>query len=71
MTRISDASADQAASNPTQADVCVIGAGIVGLATARALLSERPGTSVKVLDKEAAPARHQSGVRTAIRRPNR
>ena len=47
-------------------DVVVVGAGIVGLATARALLSERPGTSVKVLDKEAAPARHQSGRNSGV-----
>jgi L-2-hydroxyglutarate oxidase LhgO len=37
------------------ADVVVIGAGIVGLALADALLAARPGSSVVVLDKEAPP----------------
>lgn len=43
------------------AHVVVVGAGIVGLATARALLLERPDASVTVVDKEPAPGRHQSG----------
>ena len=44
-----------------RADVAVIGAGIVGLATARALLLAEPSLDVVVLDKEPAIARHQSG----------
>ena len=44
-----------------QADVLVIGAGIVGLATARALLVARPDLDVVVVDKERDVARHQSG----------
>ena len=43
------------------ADVAVIGAGIVGLATARALLLAEPALDVVVLDKEPGIARHQSG----------
>ncbi|MEN3273671.1 MAG: (S)-2-hydroxyglutarate dehydrogenase, partial [Actinomycetota bacterium] len=44
-----------------RADVAVIGAGIVGLATARALLLAEPSLDVVVLDKEPGIARHQSG----------
>lgn len=47
-------------------DVVVIGAGIVGLAAARALLLARPGLSVAVCDKEPAPARHQSGHNSGV-----
>ncbi len=47
-------------------DVVVIGAGIVGLATARALLRERPGQRVTVLEKAddiaTAQTGHNSGV---------
>lgn len=39
----------------------MIGAGIVGLATARELQLRHPGASVVVLEREAGPARHQSG----------
>ena len=45
-------------------DVAVIGAGIVGLATAREVLLRRPDARVVVLDKEDGPARHQSGHNT-------
>lgn len=38
----------------------MIGGGIVGLATARALLQAREDLRVVVLEKEAAPGRHQS-----------
>ncbi|MGZ4520504.1 MAG: FAD-dependent oxidoreductase, partial [Mycobacteriaceae bacterium] len=48
------------------ADFCVIGAGIVGLATAMALLEQRPGCSIVVLEKEEAPARHQSGHNSGV-----
>jgi (S)-2-hydroxyglutarate dehydrogenase len=40
--------------------VVVVGAGLVGLATARALLLARPACGVTVLEKEAEPGRHQS-----------
>ena len=42
-------------------DFCVIGGGIVGLATALALLEQRPGCTVVVCEKESGLARHQSG----------
>ncbi|RTL07922.1 MAG: FAD-dependent oxidoreductase, partial [Acidimicrobiia bacterium] len=47
-------------------DVVVVGGGIVGLATARALLLDRPGSAVVVLEKESAPARHQSGRNSGV-----
>jgi (S)-2-hydroxyglutarate dehydrogenase len=49
-----------------QVDVLVVGAGIVGLATARAIQQLQPGTSVTVAEKEDAPARHQSGRNSGV-----
>ena len=48
------------------ADVAVIGAGIVGLATARELLLRRPDDRIVVLDKEAGPAVHQTGHNSGV-----
>ncbi len=42
-------------------DICVIGAGIVGLATARELQRRNPGADVVVLEREPVPAAHQTG----------
>lgn len=39
----------------------MVGAGIVGLATARALTRRHPGASISVLEREPGPAMHQSG----------
>jgi (S)-2-hydroxyglutarate dehydrogenase len=47
-------------------DVVVIGAGIVGLATARAVLLRHPAAVVAVLEKEARPALHQSGRNSGV-----
>ncbi|MFI1681355.1 MULTISPECIES: L-2-hydroxyglutarate oxidase [unclassified Streptomyces] len=47
-------------------DVLVIGGGIVGLATAYALTRSTPGTRVTVLEKEAGPARHQTGRNSGV-----
>lgn len=44
----------------------VIGAGIVGLATARALRRARPDLAITVIDKEPAPGRHQSGRNSGV-----
>jgi L-2-hydroxyglutarate oxidase LhgO len=41
-------------------DVAVVGAGIVGLATARSLITRHPELRVVVVDKEDAVARHQT-----------
>ncbi len=42
-------------------DVVVVGAGILGLATARELLARRPGLRLAVLDKEPSVGTHQTG----------
>ncbi len=47
-------------------DVTVIGAGIVGLATARELLRRHPRLRVAVLDKEGAPGKHQTGHNSGV-----
>lgn len=44
----------------SRVDVVVVGAGIVGLATARAILARHPSWSVAVLDKERSVGAHQS-----------
>src|SRR3954465_1838063 len=41
-------------------DYCVVGGGIVGLATARELLQKRPGASLARLEKEQGLALHQT-----------
>jgi len=47
-------------------DTIVIGAGILGLATARELLLRRPDTRLAVLDREPAVARHQTGHNSGV-----
>ncbi|MFL5802131.1 MAG: L-2-hydroxyglutarate oxidase [Roseiflexaceae bacterium] len=47
-------------------DVTIIGAGIVGLATARALLHRYPRLRLAVLEKEPAIARHQTGRNSGV-----
>jgi len=49
-----------------QADVVIIGAGIVGLATAYQLLQRYPGKRVRILEKEASPALHQTGHNSGV-----
>ena len=49
------------ASGDRVVDIAVVGAGIVGLATARALASRHPGLRLSVLDKEPGVALHQTG----------
>jgi L-2-hydroxyglutarate oxidase LhgO len=44
----------------------VVGAGILGLATAAELLERRPGASLAVLEKEPRPALHQTGRNSCI-----
>ena len=44
----------------------VVGAGILGLATAAELLSIRPGWKVAVLEKEREPAAHQTGRNSCV-----
>ena len=47
-------------------DVAIVGGGIVGLATAHALLERRPDLTVAVLEKEAELATHQSGHNSGV-----
>jgi L-2-hydroxyglutarate oxidase len=49
-----------------EADVVVVGAGIVGLATARAVQRRQPGRTVVVLDKERSVGAHQTGHNSGV-----
>jgi (S)-2-hydroxyglutarate dehydrogenase len=49
-----------------RADLLVVGAGIVGLATARAVVRARPDQTVVVAEKEPAVAAHQSGRNSGV-----
>jgi L-2-hydroxyglutarate oxidase LhgO len=46
--------------------IAVVGGGILGLATARLLVTSRPGDEVVVLEKEDALARHQTGHNSGV-----
>jgi L-2-hydroxyglutarate oxidase len=47
-------------------DFCVVGGGIVGLATAWELLKRQPGARLVVLEKESGLARHQTGHNSGV-----
>jgi (S)-2-hydroxyglutarate dehydrogenase len=47
-------------------DFCIIGGGIVGLATALKLSDAHPGASILVIEKEGAVARHQTGHNSGV-----
>ena len=47
-------------------DVAIIGGGIVGLATAYALLERHPDRHVLILEKESEPAVHQTGHNSGV-----
>ncbi len=47
-------------------DLAIIGGGIVGCATALALLEQRPGLSLVVLEKEGSLAAHQTGHNSGV-----
>jgi len=47
-------------------DVAIVGGGIIGLATAHALLGRKPGVRVVVLEKEARPGQHQTGHNSGV-----
>lgn len=51
---------------PARADVVFVGAGIVGLATAGALLERRPDLHIVVLEKERAVGAHQTGHNSGV-----
>jgi (S)-2-hydroxyglutarate dehydrogenase len=50
----------------TPYEVVVVGAGIVGLATARELRKRHPELRLAVVDKEPSPGRHQSGHNSGV-----
>jgi (S)-2-hydroxyglutarate dehydrogenase len=47
-------------------DLAIVGAGIVGLATAYRLVERSPGLRLVVIDKESAVARHQTGHNSGV-----
>lgn len=47
-------------------DYCIIGGGIVGLATARALLKRHPAAGIVILEKEDHLAAHQTGHNSGV-----
>lgn len=47
-------------------DFLIVGAGIVGIATARRLQALHPGARIAVVEKENAPALHQSGRNSGV-----
>ena len=47
-------------------DFCIIGGGIVGLATAMEILKRQPGASLVILEKENVLARHQTGHNSGV-----
>ena len=51
---------------PRNYDTAVVGAGIIGLATARALLIARPDLRLAVIDKERELGRHQTGRNSGV-----
>ncbi|HZD22238.1 MAG TPA: L-2-hydroxyglutarate oxidase, partial [Acidimicrobiia bacterium] len=50
----------------SQYDVCVVGAGLIGLATARAIAGQMDGVSIVVVDKEDHIAAHQSSHNSGV-----
>ena len=51
---------------PSQFDIAIIGAGIVGLATGLQFTSRFPSLSIAILDKEEKVATHQSGHNSGV-----
>src|SRR5690348_10788193 len=47
-------------------DFAVVGGGLIGLATARALLDRRPGSRLAVFEKESELGLHQSGHNSGV-----
>lgn len=47
-------------------DYCIVGAGVVGLATAYALLDRNPKSKIVVLEKESTPGFHQTGHNSGV-----
>ena len=63
---MSERPAEATADLPERVDLAVVGAGILGLATADELARRRPDWRIVVLEKEAAPALHQTGRNSCV-----
>jgi (S)-2-hydroxyglutarate dehydrogenase len=50
----------------TEFDVVIVGGGIIGLATAREILTRAPDTTLAVVDKESAVGQHQTGHNSGV-----
>jgi len=51
---------------PNRYDVAIVGGGILGLATARALLERAPDARIAILEKESKLATHQTGHNSGV-----
>lgn len=51
---------------PSECELVVVGAGIVGLAVARELAERRPGLTVAVLEREGRVGQHQTGRNSGV-----
>lgn len=49
-----------------QSDIIIIGAGIVGLATAWGLRKKQPGLRITIIEKEDQPGQHQTGHNSGV-----
>ena len=47
-------------------DICIIGAGIVGLATAYQLLNKYPNLKIGIIEKEEQVAKHQTAHNSGV-----
>ncbi|MBT7406368.1 MAG: FAD-dependent oxidoreductase, partial [Opitutae bacterium] len=47
-------------------DICIIGGGILGLATAYQILKKHPLKKIVVLEKESSLAKHQTGHNSGV-----
>ena len=52
--------------NSTKYDITIIGAGIVGLATALKLLEKKPALKILILEKEDDICKHQTGNNSGV-----
>ena len=66
MTTGSSSESARAGSGDVSADVAVVGAGIVGLASGRALALRHPRLRIVVLDKEQSIGTHQTGRNSGV-----
>ncbi len=51
---------------PDRLDVVIVGGGILGLATARAIVRARPGVQLAILEKESRIGQHQTGRNSGV-----